>query len=202
MSSHSDAGHIQNELAFAPIAVNADGQPLLARIFTDAGDALYRFILVRVRGDRDAAADLLQQTCCEAVRHRRYPADAGECEAWLRGIARNLVRRHWRRLRRTPVRLRLDDTDLGPRLAEDLATRPLPLDELIRAEVTEQLLLAVTSLSAAEQELVFAYYFDGRAQAEIARELGVSEKSVECRLSRVRGKLRTALRDSERSGAE
>jgi RNA polymerase sigma-70 factor (ECF subfamily) len=202
LSSQSDVGPVRSPFAIAPVAVNVDGQSVLARVFTDAGDGLYRFILVRVRGDRDVAADLLQQTCCEAVRHRRHPADADECEAWLRGIARNLVRRHWRRLRRTPVRVRLDDTDLGSRLAEDLASRPLPLDELIRAEVVERMLLTVTSLPAAEQELVFAYYFDGRAQAEIARELGVSEKSVECRLSRVRAKLRTALRDSERSGAE
>ena len=177
-----------------------DGGDVLRQVFARAGDGLYRFILVRVAGNRDAADDLVQQTCCEAARCTRPPANHDECEAWLRGIARNLIRRRWRRLRRRPGLIPLEDAALAGRLADDLESQPLPPDALIQKESIDQLLLAVTSLSAAEQSLIFAYYFDGRRQADIARELGVTEKSIESRLFRVRGRLRTALRHLERSG--
>lgn len=177
-----------------------DGRDVLRQVFRRTGDALYRYILVRIGGDRDAADDLLQQTCCEAARHRRPPATQDECEAWLRGIARNLIRRHWRRLRRGRGRISLENAALASRLADDLETRPLPVDALIQEESIAQLLLAITSLPAADQSLIFAYYFDGRPQAAMARDLDVTEKSIESRLYRARGRLRAALRGTERSG--
>jgi RNA polymerase sigma-70 factor (ECF subfamily) len=94
----------------------------------------------------------------------------------------------------------IEDAALAGALADDLESRPLPGDALIKEESEAQLLLAVTSLSAADQGLIFAYYFDGRCQASIASDLGVTEKSVEARLYRARGRLREALRNVERSG--
>jgi RNA polymerase sigma-70 factor (ECF subfamily) len=173
----------------------------LHRAFDRSAVALYRFILVRVRGDRDAADDLLQQTCCEAGRRSNRLPDNGEaCEAWLRGIARNLIRRHWRNAKRAARMIPLGNGELARQLAADLESQPLPVDAMIRSEVTTQLLLAVTELSAAEQHLLFGFYFEQRPQADIARETGVSEKSVESRLYRARSRLREILRRMERSG--
>jgi RNA polymerase sigma-70 factor (ECF subfamily) len=172
----------------------------LREVFDRSADALHRFVLVRVGGNRDVADDLLQQTCCEAARHPWPPASRDRCEAWLRGIARNLVRRHWRDRKAEARVIPLEDAALANRLADDLESRPLPPDVLIQQESVTQLLLAVTSLSTADQSLIFDYYFEQRPQAAIARELGVSEKSVESRLYRVRGRLRAALRNPERSG--
>ena len=173
---------------------------VVREVFDRSADALYRFVLVRVGGNRDVADDLLQQTCCEAARHPRPPDGRDECEAWLRGIARNLVRRHWRNRKREADVIPLEDAALANRLADDLEARPLPPDVLIQRESVAQLLLAITSLSAADQSLIFDYYFEQRPQAVIARELGVTEKSVESRLYRVRGRLRAALRNPEKSG--
>jgi RNA polymerase sigma factor (sigma-70 family) len=178
----------------------SEGRDSLREVFDRSADALYRFVLVRVGGNRDIADDLLQQTCCEAARHPRPPDGLDQCEAWLRGIARNLVRRHWRNRKREIDAVPLEDAALASRLADDLESRPLPPDVLIRQESVTQLLLAITSLSAADQSLIFDYYFEQRPQAAIARELGVTEKSVESRLYRVRGRLRAALRNPERSG--
>jgi RNA polymerase sigma factor (sigma-70 family) len=177
-----------------------DGRALLRQVFRRSAEALYRFILLRVAGDRDAADDLLQQTCYEAVRHQRPPADAEECEAWLRGIARNLIRRHWRETKKRTLRLPLDGATRANELAEDLESRPLPPDAVIQEESIRLLMLAITSLSAADQGLIFAYYFDGQSQAAIASDLGMTAKSIECRLFRARSRLRTILRDMERSG--
>jgi RNA polymerase sigma-70 factor (ECF subfamily) len=172
----------------------------LRQVFLRASDALYRFILVRVRGDRTAAEDLLQQTCCEAARHLRPPVDHDECEAWLRGISRNLIRRHWRKSKREAGWVSVEDAALAGSLAYDMEAGPLPPEALIKEESVTQLMLAVTSLSAADQSLIFAYYFDGRPQATMARDWGVTEKSIESRLYRARSRLREALRNMERSG--
>lgn len=171
----------------------------LRRVFNAGCDGLYRYILVRLGGDRDAADELLQQTCHEAARHRRVPYDDTECEMWLRGVARNLIRRHWRRLKRQRRHVPIEDGKFTSRLVEDLESRPLPPDVMIQEETARQLLLAVTSLRAADQRLVFAFYFEGRSHADMAEGLGVSVKSVEARLYRVRIRLRAILRDHERT---
>jgi len=179
---------------------NSDGREALCQAFATNCDALYRFILVRVAGDRDAADDLLQQTCCEAARHRSPPGTVDECLAWLRGIARNLIRRHWRRMKRQAGRVPIEDAAIAGQLVDDLESRPLPADALVHAESVTQLLLAMTELPEADQSLLAARYFDGRSQATIAGDWGVTEKSVESRLYRARGRLRNALRRMGRSG--
>ena len=182
----------------APSHPACDGRDRLRRVFGQCGDALYRFILVRVNRDRDVADDLLQQTCHEAARHRRMPHDDTECEAWLHGVARNLIRRHWRRSGRRRNAVPLENADVSRQLAEDLESRPLPPDALIQDESVRQLWLAVTSLPSVDQRLVFAFYFEGRSQLDIASELRVTVKSIETRLYRVRSRLRAILRGIER----
>ena len=171
----------------------------LPEAFRSIADGLYRWILLRVGRHRHVAEDLLQQTCHEAARSRRRPIDDGKYEAWLRGIAKNLVRRHWRQSKRQGTQVSIENPDVARQLADDLESRPLPSDTMIRDEVSEQLLLAVTSLPADEQRLIFAFYFEGRSQAQIAEELHVSAKSVETKLYRVRNRLREVLRDIERT---
>lgn len=165
----------------------------LRRVFEASCDGLYRYILVRVGGNRHDADDLLQQTCCIAVGHRGVPADDGECEAWLRGVAKNLIRKHWREAKRSGRQIPLEDAELAGRLAEDMGSRPLPPDQLAKKESVAQLLLATTSLAAADQELIFAFYFDGRSQAEIAEASGATVKSIEAKLYRARHRLRSKL---------
>lgn len=183
-----------------PYETACDRRDTLRKVFDRSGEALYRFILVRVRGDREAAEELLQQMCYEAVRHRDPPVGSDECEAWFRGIARNLVRRHWRRLKRQAGVVSLEEAALAERLANDLESGALTGDALIKRESVDQLLLAVTSLRTADQSLIFAYYFDGRSQADLASDLQITEKSIETRLYRARNRLRAALRNVERSG--
>ena len=171
----------------------------LRRVFLETSEALYRFILVRVGGDRDVADDLLQQTCCVASGHRKLPAAHAECEAWLRGIAKNLIRRHWRHTKTRGRCVDLQDPAVALRLVDSMEVRPLPVEALIAAESTTLLMLAITALSAADPPLVFAYYFDGRDHNDIASDLGVTPKSVETKLYRIRSRLRALLRDPERT---
>lgn len=177
---------------------DSDRAERLRRVFDACSDGLYRYILVRVGGDRHAADDLLQQTCCTAVA-RRDRSDAGDaCEAWLVGIARNLVRKHWRDRKRANGHVSVETAGVTGRLADDMDKYPLPAEVLARREVTDLLLLAVTALPAADQELVFAFYFEGRSQSAIAEAAGTTVKGIEARLYRARNRLRDLMKDPER----
>ena len=181
-------------------AIPRDARAALRLTFQECAERLYRYILVRTGGNRDFADDLLQQTCYEAARHNRPPVKLNDIEAWLHGIARNLIRRHWRRTRRQSAVVSLDAAVVATRLADDMEHRPLPLDALIREEVFRCLSAAILELPAEDQELILEFYFDGRSQAEIASCRGLSERSIESRLYRARSRLRKALRHLGRSG--
>jgi RNA polymerase sigma-70 factor (ECF subfamily) len=170
----------------------------LRRTFDICADGLYRFILVRTGGDRDAADELLQQACLEAARSRRRLLDDAERESFLFGIARNLVRKHWRRMKRRGVSLPNHDGELGSRLASQLEAGPIAPEVLARGEAVTQLMLAITALPSADQHLVFAHYFDGRSHVEIAAEMSSTTKSIESRLYRIRTRLRAMLRGKQR----
>jgi RNA polymerase sigma-70 factor (ECF subfamily) len=167
----------------------------LQRVFAACADGLYRFILARVASDGHTADDVIQQVCCEAARKRHIPPDDAECEAWLFGIARNRIRRHWRTLRRKGLRLASENETIAKELLSAMQRGPLPAELLGRQETVVQLMLAVTALPAADQEVLFAFYFDGRSQQAIAESLGASVKSVEMRLYRTRTRLRAMLGD-------
>ncbi len=170
----------------------------LRRIFSRTADGLYRYILVRVGGNRHVADDLLQQSCCIAAGHHRVPIDEAACEAWLRGVAKNLIKQQWRYRQRRSRWLNVDDLPQGAKLAESLEMQPLPADCLTDDAVRHEMMLAITALPQTDQQLVFNFYFDGRLQQDLADELGVTAKAVEARLYRIRNRLRALLEHSEK----
>ena len=164
----------------------------LFRVFENGRDGLFRFVLVRVGGDRHAAEDILQQACLEAARSRRIPSTDDACEAWVRGIARNQIRKFARTNRRGGRRHTLEDADTARRLVEAMEAGQMP-EFSRRDENTAALLMAVTALSAAEQKLVWDAYFEGRTVADIAADREASPKAIESRLYRIRKRLRALL---------
>lgn len=176
-----DANHISNA-----------ARSRLKQAFRSAADAIYRYILVRVGHNTAVADDLLQQTCCVAAGHGRIPQDPADYQPWLFGIARNLVREHWRKSQREPQPLIDDDTDLVARMSEG----PLPEDLLQRREIRDRVIAAITELSAEDQHLIFACYFQNRPQSEVAADTHTTRKSVETKLYRARQRLRDRLTQS------
>ena len=172
----------------------------LKRVFRKSCDGIYRFIYVRVGNDGHAADDVLQQACAVAAGHRNMPKDDRECEAWMYGIARNLIRRHWRQHKKQKDHVSLNDVNASRKLIENMTSRSMPVGEIIQGEAYAQLMLAITSLSAPDQRLIFDFYFDGQAQAQIAQELDTTTKSIETRLYRIRNRLRSILQNNERTG--
>ncbi len=162
--------------------------------FDRCADALYRYFVVRTR-DVHLADDLMQQLWLAA--QQLGPTVPDELEYRLRAIARNLLRTYWRRQQRLPTHVPLVDPDLAAELAERLVSKELPDAELCRAEVREQLLLALTELPAQQQALLIGHYFEQRDHAELAAQFGISLRAIEGRLYRARRALRERLQHME-----
>ena len=75
--------------------------------------------------------------------------------------------------------------------------RALAGDEILRRERMERLRSAVASLSGAEKNLFYRKYYYMQSTAQIAAELGLSERGVEGRLYRLRGRLRKLMGGDE-----
>lgn len=161
------------------------------RAFSLIGPSLYRYMAVRLC-DSHLADDFMQQLWLQGSRQAgRVPAD--QLEFWLRAIARNLIRTHWRRLARRPAHVPVPDPALAAGTARRLVSEELPPTELERKEIRDQLLLAITALPSAEQELIVGHYFDQLSHAQLAARSGISERAVEGRLYRARQSLRSHL---------
>ena len=118
---------------------------------------------------------------------------AEELEYWLRGVAKNLIREHWRGQARRRRYVPTVDSAVAMDLAASIAVEDLPIEYLERQEVRDQLVLAITELATVEQELLVRYYFEGQSLASLAVRLGISERAAEGRLYRARCSLRRKL---------
>jgi len=164
----------------------------LEEAFDRLSDVLYRYVLVRVGGDSHLADDVMQSTWVQACRFAGdVPDDA--LEFWLRRVAANLICSHWRRVGRRPSHVPLPDAMQGAAIVEALCAPSVEPAAFARGETHEQLLLALTSLPAAEQTLLVEHYFHGKSHAQLAEELDLSPRAVEGRLYRARAALRERL---------
>jgi len=177
------------------------GKDLPHRCCSDAADAvvrnaqgLYRYLAVRLDGDDSLAEDLMQELCLQAARSAPpQSANRQRVDGWVFGIARNVLRRHWRTAARRRRNLPMVNTDHAAQLAERLDKVPLPEELIERREVQQQVMLALTSLPAADQDILLRCYFDNQTQAQIAEALGTSPRAIEGRMYRARQALRQRL---------
>jgi RNA polymerase sigma-70 factor, ECF subfamily len=146
---------------------------------------LEAYVLWRCGSLRDLADDVLQETWMTAVRRvRGFDPAAAPFHAWLCGIAANVLRNHLRSRRRRADRQQPLLVDVG---REDGA-----IAERERAERVAQALAALTERS---ERVLRMKYLDRMSVAEIAREGGETEKSVESLLTRARAAFREAYGD-------
>lgn len=143
-------------------------------------DGLYAYALWRCAGLRDVADDIAQETWLIAVR-RLVKFDPGRASflTWLRGIAGNLARNHFRKEKRRPVQP-LGDIDVPSAGGE------------CRDEA-ESIAGALSGLPEHYELVLRSKYLDQNSVAAIAAERGESVKAVESLLTRARQALRDAL---------
>jgi len=157
----------------------AGGDPFL-RLYRETVEPLYRSVARRARS-RDLAEDVVQETFLRAVTHFARAGVPREPLAWLRAVARNLLRSHFRRS--TPVA-----TAAGVDLDRLLA----PEDR--RDDSAAALLeCGLARLKDGEARLLEEFHVEGRTMKEIAADRRWSERAVEGRLARARAALARVL---------
>lgn len=112
-----------------------------------------------------------------------FDPEKGTLTAWLSALARNTAIDHARRI--PPAEGELDEKLSGPESDPEQA--------LLRREWQEALKNALGRLSPGDQALFYRKYYYRQPTAQIAAELGTTQRAIEGRLYRVKRKLRREL---------
>ena len=155
-------------------------------------DPVYRLIRSHI-GDGEEALDVTQDVFVAAFRHLSRYDGARPMRAWLARIAINKSR-DWRRRRRVRALFGLGGADtqaIVEAVADDAPGAEVAAGD--RREMT-RLSTMIADLPATLKETLLLRTVEGMSQAETAETLGISEKAVETRLYRARGKLAEMMR--------
>jgi RNA polymerase sigma-70 factor (ECF subfamily) len=150
---------------------------------------LLRFLKAAI-GDGDEAESLTQETFARALAclHRYRPETP--FRGYLFGIAKNLIRNHFRSRRR---HARVVAPDELAQAAMPQERRRGPLSELVRGETRRHLQAAVESLPEPFRQPFLLHFVEGLDYAEISRRTGVAEGTLRVRTHRARTLLKAEL---------
>lgn len=125
---------------------------------------------------------------CENI--AAFDPEKGSWNAWITTISRNTALNQSRRNRGvidSSVSLDAEDS------ADVPSQEPTPEEALLKKEKKQILAQAIQRLTPQERNIFYRKYYYQQSNLKIASELGLSERSVEGRLYRIRKKLREML---------
>ncbi|MFB6679024.1 RNA polymerase sigma factor [Streptomyces sp. NPDC056390] len=157
-------------------------EPLVARHSV----ALHGYLARRAPA---AADDLLSEVWLQAFAHRQtFDAARGAARAWLFGVARNVLARHWQQLARDPGAPPAGDpAGSDPWQAVDQRLDAVAAGPSIRRMLAE--------LPETERELLLLVAWEGLTPTEAATVVGIPAGTARSRLHRARARLRARLSD-------
>jgi len=160
-----------------------------ARLYQDHFDRVFRYIAY-LTGDTQAAEDFVQETFARAYVSLPSFENRAPLTGWLRGIAINIVRRHWRsRSRGDRAMDRLELMSRDPAVGADVD----PEGAHLRQRRAEVLLAVLESLPAPLREAYVLCDLQDLTTQQAAAELGVSPGNVRVRATRARSRIRSEL---------
>ena len=166
------------------------GQPVaLGELFHRHHRELFGF-LCRMTGDRELAADLVQEVFLRAWKHRKSYRSVGSVRGWLYQIARNLRSDAQRRADRDLLLERgLDWDETDP--------RPEPIRGLVASERLGVLSRALVRLPESQREILVLARVQGLSYGELSELYGCSVGALRVRLSRALRRLRELIEKEE-----
>ncbi len=167
------------------VARSLAGEPaVFVELLRRHGQAVHAYLTRRC--GRDDADDLLSEVWVHAFAARAtYDGRWLDARPWLYGIARNVLRAHWRRRGR-------------PRPPRDwVASDPWPDTDarLDAAALLPALRRALAALPDDDRAVLLLVAWEGLTPAEAAIALGIPPGTARSRLHRARARLRQLLRD-------
>lgn len=114
-----------------------------------------------------------------------FDAERGSLNAWLTALTRNTALNRSRRNKYVEVSQEIS-TDIP-------STEPTPEEAVLKKERKDELNKALEQLSPKEKLLFYRKYYYMQSTAQIASELGTTERAVEGKLYRLKKKLKKLL---------
>jgi RNA polymerase sigma-70 factor, ECF subfamily len=144
-----------------------------------------RIMALRALGDPDAAEDAVQESLLRALKAvtPELASDPTRLGAFVGGIARHVISDMRRQAARAAT---LSDLYPDHRSVD-------PLDHVVTAEERAEVRNAFAHLTAAEQTILRASFFDGMTPAQIAAQEAQPSEVVRKRKSRALARLRSIL---------
>jgi len=162
----------------------AGDRAAFAELYDAHADAVYRYVLYRVREPSDAE-DVTSEVFTRAFANiHRYRWQGKSFLAWLYTIARNAVTDRRRRTRPTV------DLDNAYGIAED---GPTAHDHAVRGEQVDALRGAVRHLTIEQQEVLLLRFIENMSSRQVATVLGKNEGAIRALQFRALGRLRKLL---------
>jgi RNA polymerase sigma-70 factor (ECF subfamily) len=158
-------------------------------IYRETVRPLYGYIARRTGGNRELTEDVVQESYLRALNKWQYKKRPDSPLPWLKFVARNILIDYLRRRKRESRTGWDPNTNPGPQMTRDEFR-------------SVDLFLSIASLGGKKAEIIEAFYFEGMSIREIARELAISERAVEGRLTRARLALKSLLPNLAANGGK
>lgn len=147
---------------------------------------LMKYVIAPILSDPRDREDCLSETVLRVwERIGQFDGTRGSWAAWLTAIARNTALNHARSNSRQGGVGEVDERTPSP--------EPGPEEMVLRQERQAAVREALELLSAGDRALFYRKYYYMQSTAQIAAELGMSERAVEGRLYRLKKQLRRLL---------
>lgn len=146
---------------------------------------LMRYIIVPILQNPQDREDCLSEVSMRVwEKIGQFDGEKGSFRAWLTAITRNTALNHARRASGSSAE-ELSESTPSP--------DPTPEETLLKKERQEALKTALSRLSYKDRLLFYRKYYYRQSTAQIAAELGMTERAVEGKLYRVKKQLRKSL---------
>ena len=165
------------------LALFAENNSTAAGAFLQKYRPLLLYIISPILADEQLREECVQDIVMNVCgKFSQYDPERGSWNAWLTAIARNTALNYRRRAQSTEP------------LGEDIVSgEPTPEEAALQNELKDALTRAVNSLSSRDRMLFYRKYYYLQSTRQIAAELGMTERAVEGRLYRLRGRLQKIL---------
>ena len=162
----------------------------------DQYNALMMRTALMIIGDRDIAADAVQDALIQAWQHLSGLREAGALRPWLMRIVVNQCISYKRKAARTAAFVRQSLVDQSTQLAAEIAD-----DHKGRLERDWDLAETVKRLPPKQQAVIMLHYYQGMTLPSMAETLHISENTLKKRIQAALNNLRRVLRPEDTAGA-
>ena len=181
-------------------------QALVDRVLQGDSDAFgaivdqYNALMMRtalmIIGDRDIAADAVQDALIQAWQHLPRLRETGALRPWLMRIVVNQCISYKRKVARTTAFVRQALADQSIQLAAEIAD-----DHKGRLERDWDLAETVKKLPPKQQAVIMLHYYQGMTLPSMAQTLNISENTLKKRIQAALHNLRQVLNPDDRADA-